>query len=61
MSYEVRHYLCPKCKRSPHIHFSEAMKEKIIEIECEFCLHEFEVDEKNTAQTKPETHQINRG
>jgi hypothetical protein len=36
------------------------MKGKILEIECEFCLHTFEVNEKDDPQSKPETHPINR-
>lgn len=60
MSYEVRYYRCPKCKRSPHIRFTEDMKGKILEIECEFCLHTFEVNEKDDPQSKPETNLINR-
>lgn len=61
MSYEIRYYPCPKCKRSPHIRFTEDMKDKIIEMECEFCLHKFDVNEKDDPQSKPDTHQITRG
>ncbi|MEP4888681.1 MAG: hypothetical protein ABJV04_01525 [Aliiglaciecola sp.] len=60
MSFEIRYYTCPHCKRKPHIRFTEDMKGKIIEIECEFCLHAFEIDEKNTPQAQPDTHPINR-
>lgn len=60
MSHEIRYYLCPNCKRKPHIRFTEEMKDKIIEIECEFCLHKFDVDEKNTTSSQPDTHSIYR-
>ena len=61
MPLNIRYYYCPNCKRSPHIRFTEEMKGKIIEIECEFCLHKFEVSEKNTPPANPDTHQITRG
>ena len=60
MSYENRYYPCPNCQRKPHIRFTDEMKDKIIEIECEFCLHTFEVDEKHTPQVQADTHMINR-
>lgn len=60
MSYENRYYACPNCHRKPHIRFTADMKDKIIEVECEFCLHKFDVDEKQTPQVQAEIHTINR-
>jgi transcription elongation factor Elf1 len=60
MLYKNRYYGCPNCKRKPHIRFTEDMKDKMIEIECEFCLHKFDVDEKKKPHSQPDTHQINR-
>lgn len=61
MSHEIRYYPCPHCKRRPHLRFTEDMKAKIIEMECEFCLHTFDVDERNTRQVNPEIDIINKG
>lgn len=61
MAYQVRYYPCPHCNNIPHIKFTEEMKEKILEIECEACKRVFEVDEKNTPQAESKTHPIYRG
>lgn len=60
MPYETRYYPCPNCQRKPHIRLTEEMKGKVLEIECEFCLHKFDVNEKDTPQAEPDTNTITR-
>lgn len=62
MSFEVRYYQCPNlsCNLKPHIKITEEMKGAIIEMVCEYCGEKMKIDEKNTPQTKPETHSIMR-
>jgi transcription initiation factor IIE alpha subunit len=59
MPDETRYYLCPNCDRKPHIRYTQEMQGKALEIECEFCLHVFEVDD-NTPKVQPDTHPIYR-
>lgn len=60
MSYQIRYYPCPRCGRHPHIRYTDKMKDKVLKIECEFCLHTFEIDERTTPPVKPDTHPIQR-